>query len=275
MSRFLTAAVLLTAAATARGQGPPTVLFDANGFEPTGSPQTYTTGNLIGQNGFQQLTAAGATASYLVQNTVVASGTQAVSVSSPAAGTNFAFPTPPFQLTPGPNEQIFVRSAIARGAATSGAVAIDVFNNAASDRTFRFGLLPGSTATTFRPFAESFFNSAGQPDPNGTRGPLPIGSAEFAANTFVNFEARLDYAAKTARLLINGADTGFAFPFADPTANDFGDAELQLDAPDANSGIGYFDNYQVLLVPVPEPTTVGLVAAAGLLAGRRLARRRA
>ena len=261
MSRLLSALALL-AVATASVQAQ-TTLFNSNGFE---AGSGYVLGDLNGQNGWIVDTPPG---TFAVQNSVVAGGTQAVQVTqgSPAT-TNWIFPLLGF--TPGPTDGVRIQVDLARtiGTTASFGYDIDVYNAAVS-RTLRFGLL--NNAGVIQPFVTSRFLS-GNFDPTGAVTNVIVGGA-VPANTFVNFDAVLNYSTQSFRLKLNGVDVGFNMPFADLTATDISDADFQISTTANANDIGFMDNYIVSVVAIPEPVSMALaccgVAASGLFYWRR------
>jgi hypothetical protein len=133
----------------------------------------------------------------------------------------------------------------------------------------RFGLL--NNAGVIQPFVTSRFLS-GNFDPTGAVTNVIVGGA-VPANTFVNFDAVLNYSTQSFRLKLNGVDVGFNMPFADLTATDISDADFQISTTANANDIGFMDNYIVSVVAIPEPMSMALVgcgvAASGLFYWRR------
>ena len=240
-----------------------TVLYDSNGFE---SPN-FTTGNLSGQNGWtvQSLSSS----AFSVESTLVASGSQAVQAfGGPGRDGSFAYPV--LLYTPAANELIHIQADIARSTpsiATSASpvFAIDIYDFS-QDRTTRFGLSSDTSGTISEFVSAPYNNGTNSFDPNSPVQIVPLGSP-VSPNTFVHFDALLDYTSKTLSLTVDGTNYGTAIPFADPTAVNLAAATLEIGTFGVSTDSGYFDNYQVSVVTDPEPTSAALcVAAVGAFA---------
>ncbi len=252
MYRFIATLFLVaTSTHTATAQ---TYLFNSNGFE--GGAGGYTLGDLVGQNGWVIATPPG---TFNVQNSFVASGTQAVQVTS-AGGDNWSWPSAIY--TPTSSQAIRIQADLARSATTttgSDAYCIDVYST--TFEMMRFGLF--NNAGTVQVFVSSLF-SAGNFDPLGDPTNVIFTDLTVPASTYVNFDALLNYNTKTFRLKINGTDVGFDMPFLDPTVTNFSDADFQADiGAGTDPDSGFLDNYAVSVVAIPEPMTVALISLAG------------
>jgi hypothetical protein len=271
-SSLLIAAAVLVLAPAATAQ---TVLFDSNGFEPTG-PTPYTPGNLIGQNGWD-LFANTAPAPYTVQSTTVAAGAQAVQLGGGTGDATWAFPPVlggGLGHTPLPGTFVRVQADLAKNAVVppnGGSIfGIDVYTTTLQ-RVTLFGL--SDDGTDVLPFVFAPFNTTtGQFDP--TQPPAGVFfNIPIPANTFVSFDTELNYTTKTFRLFLDGQDLGFNIPFVTAAATNIGEADVAVFTVAGLTDVGFLDNYRVsaVTVPVPEPAALGLVVG---LAGLALVARR-
>jgi hypothetical protein len=240
-----------------------TTLFNSNGFEAPG----YTLGNLSGQNTWF----IDGTASYSVQNTVVAGGSQAVRADG---GTVTSWAFPPLNYTPATGETVRIQADLARstpGSPTgSFGYSIDVYDSNVA-RTTRFGLV--NNAGVIQAFVSAPFNTTTQLfDPASAPVTVLLTDA-IPANQFINFDARLNYDTKNLRLFINGVDVGENIPFVTQTATNLADADFQVSTAAGAVDFGFLDNYVVTVLPVPEPFSCTAVAAVGLVGVWRLRRR--
>ena len=226
-------------------------LFDSQGFEAP----AYSLGSLTGQNGWTSQGTAAAT----VQNAVVASGSQAVSL----AGTATTWHWPSVGYTPAPGEIIRVNTDIRRESSVASAknfgYFVDVYDNTAGLRIGRVGIANN---------AGSLVGIATTKNAGGTTGNY-IFQSGMQWDTWYNFKMDLDFSSQTFDLLIDGTMVGADLPFL-VAATDFGDADLMLSYTSGATDVGYFDNYSVLTV-IPEPSCAALLllGVAGL-ALRRL-----
>lgn len=250
-SRFLVLVLPLAFAVSASA----TVLFDAGGFE------SYTDGSIVGQNGW---VTDSASPSFNIVSGAGVGGSKGLRASGTT--TNWAWPT--INYTPTATEYVRVQADISRtlsGSTPSFAYAIDIYNPTAA-RTFRFGLT--ASAGTIRPFVTSRFNTGtGQFDAASAISTVLVGAA-VPADTFVSFDARLDYVLKRVDLFVNGVSVtgGFTIPFTDLTATGIGDADFQTSTNANATDSGVLDNYRV--TAVPEPASMAVLGM-GLAAFRR------
>lgn len=263
IAQLITVASFASLAVSAQSQ----VLFDSNGFEAP----SYSLGNLTGQNGFVQ----DGTAAYTVQNTVAASGSQAVQVGG-GAGTDWAYVTQatPWSSTATPGvDTLEIQASIARNLSPTASFgyAIDVYNGLTA-RTFRFGLV--ANAGVIQPFVTSRFNgTTGLFDATSAVTNVIVGGP-VTADTFVNFKAYLNYTTKRVDLFINGSSVtnGLTIPFADLTASDFSDADLQVSTATGATDRGFFDNVKVTAVPEPASMAALGLGIFGLVSRKRRSR---
>jgi len=226
-------------------------LFESQGFEAP----AYGLGSLTGQNGWTSQGTAVAT----VQNSVVASGSQAVSLS----GTATTWHWPSVGYTPASGELIRVNADIRRGSSAATAknfgYFIDVYDNTAGSRIGRVGIANN---------AGSLVGIATTKDAGGIAGNYILQSG-MQWDTWYNFKMELDFTGQVFDLLIDGTVVGADLPFL-ITATDFGDADLMLSYTTGATDGGYFDNYSVITV-IPEPSSGALFLLG--LAGFALRRR--
>ncbi len=254
MKRVLLSLTLLLIAAENLPAG---ILFDSGGFE---SP-SYNLGQLVGQS--QTAPAAmrwtdfvppgGNT--FVVQNTKVNGGTQAVSVSNPSS--NPGFVAPAVNYTPVANELVVLEVDIARTfSANAMSPSSNLFGAEAYDAVgnpiVSFGLRFNDISRTIEAIAARSAN----PSPND------VININVAENQWVGFKAELNFETKQYRLLVNGNLIAANLPFLSQAAN-LADFDLShytvLNATD----IGYFDNYRITTEAVPEPNTFALCALVG------------
>jgi hypothetical protein len=236
-------------------------LFNSNGFEAP----TYSSGDLIGQSDW--IYSGGSnTVAYAVQTATVAGGSQAVQAFGGAdRDASFALPYPDEFIAPTANQLIHIQADIARTVSpatdVSPVFAIDVYNTG-DVRTTRFGLFADGSGTISEFVTAPYNNTTNSFDPAGTVQRVNLGSP-ITAGAFVHFDALLNYSTKTLNLTIGGVNYGTAIPFADPGASNLLAATLEIGTfPDATDS-GFFDNYDVSVVTVPEPAS-GYLCLIGL-----------
>jgi hypothetical protein len=99
----------------------------------------------------------------------------------------------------------------------------------------------------------------------------PVGTVAF--DVWHHFQIHLDYDTDTYDVTVNNVEVVSNEPFEDDGIDDFTDAPLAAlaafgDAASlAASGTGYFDNYLIQIVP--EPGSLTVLGAGGLLLARR------
>ncbi len=235
--------------------------YSAGGFEG------FTTGALAGQSSFVvDLTPD----NYTVGAAVGIGGSQGVRVGGGA--TNWGYPTTT-AYTPGATDIISINADIARSVGASSTSSsfgyfIDVYNSAVA-RTLRFGLGVNSSnqpavLVTSHWSAALGFNPAA---------PLAnvLLTAGLTPGTFYNLEARANYATDTFDLYSNNVLIQGGMPFA-AAAADFSDADIQVSSATGLADAGFYDNYAINVLQVPEPTTLSALAGLSLVARRRRSR---
>jgi hypothetical protein len=236
--------------------------YSAGGFEG------FSAGALTGQNSW---TVDPGTDNYTVSATGGVSGTKGVRVGGGA--TNWGYPTTT-AYTPGATDIISINADIARTVGTASASSsfgylIDVYNSATA-RTFRFGL--GVNASN-QPalLVTSHWSAALGFNPAAPVANVLI-STGLTPGTFYNLEARANYVAKTFDLYSNNVLVQGGMPFAALTHTDFSDADVQVSSAANLADAGFYDNYSINVLQVPEPTTLGALAGLSVLATRRRSR---
>ncbi len=254
MKKTFIFAIIIAAAVQANA----VVIFDSGGYD------SYALGNLVGQNGYGQ----DGVNSYNVVSGIGVGGTNAVEVNGGAGGTDWAYPAMPF--TPGSGQIVSIKADISRTVSTTASFGyfIDVYSQAGS-RTLRFGL--GTTGGFIRPLVTSRWSAALGFNPTAPVANVLLGTTNFAADQYVNFEALMDYSIKRVDLKINGVSVtgGYTIPFADLTAANLGDADLMVSTASAAADRGRFDNLKVETVPEPASMTAIAMGALALLRKRK------
>jgi len=234
-----TAAVTLAASSTFGA-----TLFDSQGFEAP----TYNLGNLVGQNGWVVDPAANSGVAQ-VQNTVFKTGSQAVRMSG--GSTTWAWPD--LGYTPAAGEFVRVSFDVQRssfGAANNFGYFVDIYDTTGA-RIARSGLTRTGTSTA--PGSVQALATIG----GATPGSFLIGSP-LLNNTWYSFAVDLNFTADTYDVRIDGSLISAGLPFV-VAANGVGDADLQLSGATGATDSGYFDNYMVEALVIPEPTAMSLV----------------
>jgi hypothetical protein len=226
-------------------------LFDSFGFE---SP-TYTLGGLAGQNGWTSL-GAGVGA---VQNSVVQSGSQAVSITGNSANGYWDWQS--INYTPSPGEVVSATSGLRRGSSITAIKNFGYFLDAygSADEIGRIGI--AENAGTLVAVATTVVG--------GTPGNYIFASG-LSYDTWYNLQMDINVGSQTFNFSINGTLVGSNLPFL-TAESDVTDVDLQLQGRAGATDVGYFDNYKITTVAVPEPAAVSLAVFGGLtlLAVRR------
>lgn len=248
----ISAAVAITlTGGSVLGQMP---LFDSFGFE---SP-AYDLGALAGQNGWRHYGNGAAT----VQNSVVESGDRALALSA--------------------------HSIVGFGAYTSWGYIPD----SAQIVRVTFGLRPGSPMASTNDFG--FFFDASSTSSHAWIGGIGIVKSNdvlygvastgygdrigdyfvasgLSPNTWYDLQMDIKVTSQAFDFYINGTLVGGNLPFKNPSTNitsgllsvqSVGSGFVNSDSPDF--GLGYFDNYKVVAITVPEPGAISLAVLAGM-----------
>lgn len=242
-----------------------TVLYDSKGFETP----TFVAGQTpVGQDASNPWQAFGGTpAAFTVDNTFAASGSQ--SIRANGGGLNDgSYVWPNLGYTPGANELIRIEVDMARTLSTvvadsSPVFAIDIYDTD-FNRTSRFGLQQVNGEI------RAFITAPSSTNPTGNA-PIFVGSA-IAAGTFTHFDFLMNYTNKTVNLDLDGVRVATDIAFRTPGSFNLDSAELQVGTfNNVSNDFGYFDNYRVSVVAVPEPMSMAVLAV-GL--GTTLVRKR-
>lgn len=244
----------IAAAALAASSGFAAVLFDSYGFE---APQ-YSLGSLTGQNGWVRDGTGVAT----VQNTVVQSGAQAVSLTGNT--TEWHWPDLGYNATPG--EFVRASAGILRGSSPEATKNFGFFldaYNASVQRVARVGLgvSAGAPALVVTALVD------------GTAGNYLIETG-LSWDTWYDVQMDLKFDTQSFDVYLNGVLKASDLSFL-VAANSLGDVDLMKSFTTGATDIGYFDNYKVEALLVPEPTA-GALLLLGLacFGGRSLLGRR-
>jgi len=223
-------------------------LFDSFGFEAP----TYSLGNLSGQNGWDFFGPGAAT----VQNTVVNGGSQAVQLSGAASTWHW----PNLGYTPGAGEIVRVSfdvRASAPAPINNFGYFVDVYNTGpeGGNRVARTGLFRTATGSMLA------LITIGQTGPNAP-GSYTIGNP-LAADTWFNFVMDLNFATDTFAVSVNGSTIASGLSFVTASTG-IGDADLQLSGTAGATDSGFFDNYRVEAIVIPEPGVLSIALVGGL-----------
>jgi hypothetical protein len=244
---------IAVAAALTASSGFAATLFDSQGFEAP----TYSLGALTGQNGWLRDGSGIAT----VQNTVVQSGSQAVSLT----GDTTEWHWPDLAYTPVPGGKV-VR-------ATTG---IQRGSSAAATKNFGYFLDIYTTSPDFARFARAGLGvSGGAPAIlatflGGSGAGNYVLESGLSWDTWYDFRVDLNFDTQKFDVYVNGVLKGADLQFLVP-ANDLSDVDLMKSYSTGATDIGYFDNYKIEAIPEPTSAAVLLLGLAGLTLARRKA----
>lgn len=230
-----------------------TVLYDSNGFE---SPTFNAGSSPVGQDPSNPWQAfGGSPGAFTVDNTFAASGSQ--SIRANGGGENDgSFVWPNIGYTPGANELIRIEVDMARTLSTNVAdsspvFAIDIYDDV-FNRTSRFGLQQNNGEI------RAFITAPSSTNPTGNA-PVFVGSP-IASGKFTHFDFYMNYTSKTVSLALDGVNVASGVAFRTPTSAFLDSAELQVGTFNGLSNDhGYFDNYRVSVVAVPEPASMAVM----------------
>ena len=222
-----------------------TVLFDSGGFEPP----AYQAGKLRGQNNWIEQRARAHAGQ--VASSVVRSGVQAVELNSNITNNSYY---PKLEYTPLAGEIVQVECDIARTISTTPSFGflIDVYGTNGL-RVARAGL--GTSDGQIRAVRTL------------ATGTSPVNGTIFAPLQWAHFEMRLNFAAHTWDVLVDGVLAAGGMPMLNQSALGIADADLQVATFNASTDAGYFDNYVVRAIPAPGAIALALLG--GLIAARR------
>lgn len=256
--------LILTLVWACPGNAPAAVVYDSGGFE------SFANGQLVGQTGGNPLQTwadfvPNEGLKYMVQSGKTNGGNRAVSVTSTSSVPSYV--APPVNYTPAANEVVVIEVDIARTIATqqflpsSYSYALEAYDFTGV-AAVRFGLRVNLTGDGI----EAFVSRAGTPGV-GTEDRINVNVAQ---NQWVSFRAELNYATDRFRLLVDGNEVAADLGFITAAAN-LADADLNHNTTIGSTDTGYFDNYRVSTMSVPEPGSFGWCT---LIGGGWLYRRR-
>lgn len=251
MRKLLLSSIVGASLVSGSVKGAELVLFDSSGFESPG----YAVGTLAGQNGWTSLgTGVGA-----VQSSIVQSGNQAVSLSGNSPNGFWAWPS--FGYTPASGEIVSATAGLMRGSSASATKNFGYFFDAygSTDEIGRIGIAENAGSLV----AVATTISGGNP------GNYIIASG-LSYNTWYDIRMDIKVSSQTFDFYLNGTLIGGNLPFLTAQA-DVNDVDLQLQGRNGATDVGYFDNYKVVAVTVPEPGVVSIAALGGfaVMAWRR------
>ncbi len=252
------ALLILTLLLATAETSPAAIIFDSGGFEAP----AYSLGQLVGQSTTAPpsaqwtdlLSPTGNT--FMVQNTKTNGGSQAVSVSSTSQQSTYVAPL--VNYTPIANELVVIEVDIARTISSqaflpsSYSYAVEAYDQAGFS-SIRFGLRANLTNNGIEAFVA-------RQDPAGA-GIEELLDVQVAQNQWVRFRAELNYQTDSFRLLVDGIERVASLGFITAATN-LGDVDLNHNTTVGAVDVGYFDNYRISTVAVPEP---GLLAWSTLL----------
>lgn len=223
-------------------------LFDSQGFE---SP-AYNQGSLTGQNGWVRDGSGVAT----VQSGVVQSGSQAVSLTGNVSEWHWVN----LNYTAAPGEFVRVTSGMMRGSSGDAAKNFGFFLDAYTSSVERIGrvglgISGGSPALLATYIGE-------------------IGSGNYVLETGLSWDTWYDvqvdfkFDTQTFDVYLDGILKASDLVFL-VSASNLGDVDITKAYTSTATDIGYFDNYKIEALPVPEPTIISLLLLGlGCIAGR-------
>lgn len=226
------------------------------GFE---SPD-YAAGNLVGQQGWD---AAGFfeddVVNVMVQNSVVKTGSQAVSLTGSGQGAGaFAYKLTPF--LPVMEQQITIDFDMQWG--TGGSVKSALYGVQTYDTDLN---LVGSVGVSQ---LFGFYNAVVFDDQGS---PIAIPGAVVNPGEWHHFQLVLDYASQSYHASMDGF-TSATIPFQSLDVTDYGEADLFRDAGLGNANdTAYFDNLSSISSIVPEPASLGMLGGLAAILMRRRA----
>lgn len=243
MKKTLLNVVCITSFAASLAPAFGATLFDSNGFE---SP-SYSLGSLTGQQGWN----TDGTGLATVQNSIFQSGSQAVALSGTASEWHY----PSLNYTPAAGELVSISTGIYRGSSAATAknfgFFLDAYNSSVL-RVARVGLAYNAGSIVLAATMGG-----------ATPGTYIITTPTLSFNTWYDLKMDMNYTTQTFDVYLNNVLYGSSLPFF-TASTDLADVDLMMSYTTGATDVGYFDNYKVTTVAVPEPGSMSIAALGGL-----------